>query len=116
MINTALIIYFTSFLVKCIIPLKQNKECCFTSQFFEIVMLICFGMSWPISVYKSFTSHSTKGKSVVFIFAVLMGYLSGIVGKLVSGQINYVLILYLINLCMVTLDLVLYYVNQKRET
>jgi len=85
------------------------------SQIFEIIMLACFGMSWPISVYKSFTSHSTKGKSVVFIIAIIVGYLSGIAGKLISGQINYVLILYLVNLCMVSLDLVLYYVNKKSE-
>lgn len=85
------------------------------SQIFEIIMLACFGMSWPISVYKSFTSHSTKGKSVVFIVAIIIGYLSGIAGKLMSGQINYVLILYIVNLCMVSLDLGLYYVNRKNE-
>ena len=38
-------------------------------QIFEIIMLLCFGMSWPISVYKSIRSKSTKGKSAVFIIA-----------------------------------------------
>ena len=42
-------------------------------QIFEIFMLLCFGMSWPISVYKSFRSKSTKGKSVVFIVAIILG-------------------------------------------
>ena len=82
---------------------------------FEIIMLACFGLSWPISVYKSLTSHSTKGKSVVFIIAIIIGYLSGIIGKILSHQITYVLVLYIINLLMVSIDLVLYFINRKRE-
>ena len=82
---------------------------------FEFVMLICFGMSWPISVYKSFTSKSTKGKSLVFILAIIVGYICGIMGKVLSGQINYVLGLYIFNLFVVSIDLVLYFVNKHRE-
>ncbi len=85
------------------------------TQIFEFIMLICFGMSWPISVYKSFTSKSTKGKSLVFILAIIVGYLCGIMGKVLSGQINYVLGLYIFNLFVVSIDLVLYFVNKHRE-
>jgi len=85
------------------------------SQIFETIMLICFGLSWPISVYKSLTSRSTKGKSVSFIIAIIIGYLSGIAGKLLNGQMNYVLILYVVNLIMVTIDLILYFINRKHE-
>ena len=81
----------------------------------ESVMLICFGISWPISVYKSFTSKSTKGKSVVFSFAIILGYLAGITGKIISKQINYVFVLYLINLLFVSLDCALFFINKKRE-
>lgn len=83
---------------------------------FEFIMLACFGLSWPISVYKSLTSHSTKGKSVVFICAIIIGYISGIIGKLLNGQRNYVLVLYIINLIMVSIDLILYFINRKQET
>lgn len=83
---------------------------------FEIVMLICFGLSWPISVYQSIKTKSTKGKSVFFIFAVIIGYVSGIIGKVVNGDVSYVLVLYCINLAVVTADLVIYYVNKKRES
>lgn len=82
---------------------------------FEFVMLICFGLSWPISVYKSIKTKSTKGKSVFFIFAVIVGYVSGIIGKIVNNSINYVLILYCFNLLVVTLDLSIYFVNKHRE-
>ena len=53
----------------------------------ELTMLICFGMSWPISVWKSYKSRSTKGKSPIFILAIIVGYIAGIVGKFVGGQI-----------------------------
>lgn len=84
-------------------------------QFFESVMLICFGISWPISVYKSATSHSTKGKSAVFILAILVGYIAGITGKVLSGNINYVLLIYVFNFFVVSVDFVLYFINRKRE-
>ena len=29
----------------------------------EIIMLICFGASWPISVAKSYKARTAKGKS-----------------------------------------------------
>ncbi len=82
------------------------------TQIFEFIMLICFGLSWPISVYKSATSHSTQGKSLVFIIAIIIGYLCGIVGKLISGHINYVTILYIFNLTVVCIDLVLFFINK----
>ncbi len=81
----------------------------------ESVMLICFGISWPVSVYKSWTSKSTKGKSLVFMLAIIVGYAAGIMGKILGGQINYVLALYLVNVTFVTVDLALYFVNKGRE-
>lgn len=82
---------------------------------FELIMLICFGLSWPLSVYKSYTSRSTKGKSLVFLIAILVGYVAGIAGKLVGGEINYVLILYGLNFCIVFTDLCLYFRNRRIE-
>ena len=84
-------------------------------QVFEGLMLICFGLSWPISVYKSFKSGSTKGKSVIFTVAILLGYISGILGKLVGGNINYVLYLYIFNFVVISIDFVLYFINRRRE-
>lgn len=84
-------------------------------EFLECVMLFCFGVSWPISVYKSFTSKSSGGKSVLFYIAILVGYAAGIGGKIIGGNINYTLILYFFNVTFVSLDLILYFVNKRRE-
>lgn len=84
-------------------------------EIFELIMLICFGLSWPISVYKSIKSKSTQGKSMVFIIAIIVGYISGIIGKIVGKQTTYVLIVYCFNLVMVSIDLVLFFINKRRE-
>ena len=81
----------------------------------ESVMLICFGISWPVSVYKSAVSKTTKGKSLVFMIAIIVGYLAGISGKIIGGNWNYVLVLYILNLLFVSTDLALYFVNRHRE-
>ena len=84
-------------------------------QIFEFIMLACFGLSWPISVYKSIKSKSTQGKSIVFIIAIIIGYISGIIGKIVNHQLTYVLIIYCFNLIVVSVDLVLSFINRKNE-
>jgi hypothetical protein len=81
----------------------------------ECTMLICFGLSWPISVYKSLKSRSTAGKSVAFTVAILIGYAAGIAGKFISGNVNYVLALYLLNFAVVSVDFALYFINRRRE-
>ena len=84
-------------------------------QIFEFIMLACFGLSWPISVYKSIKSKSTQGKSIVLIIAIIIGYISGIIGKIVNHQLTYVLIIYCFNLIVVSVDLVLFFINRKNE-
>ncbi len=81
----------------------------------ESIMLICFGISWPVSVYKSWKTKTTQGKSLIFMLAIIVGYLAGIGGKLLGGQFTYVLALYILNLAFVSVDLTLYFVNKHRE-
>lgn len=82
--------------------------------FFEMTMLLCFGMAWPTSIYKSIKSKSTKGKSVNFLFIILAGYLAGILHKLLYN-FDFVIILYVINFLMVLTDIILYYRNRRLE-
>lgn len=85
------------------------------TQILETIMLMCFGLSWPISVYKSITTHSTQGKSVIFMLAILVGYIAGILGKIISGNINYVLLIYIFNFLVVSVDLGIFFFNRRRE-
>jgi len=78
---------------------------------FEILMLILFGLSWPFSIYKSWKSKSTAGKSIIFLFVVLLGYCAGIIHKVLYSM-DFVIYLYIINCIMVGVDIMLYYRNR----
>ncbi|MDD2393647.1 MAG: hypothetical protein PHV88_06265 [Eubacteriales bacterium] len=82
---------------------------------FEAAMLICFGAAWPISVYKSWKSRKTGGKSVIFSFVIFVGYLSGITSKLLRDPSDPVIYLYFLNAVMVIADIALYFRNRKME-
>ena len=85
------------------------------SELLEAFMVISFGISWPISIMKSYTSRTAKGKSLVFLLFILFGYICGITSKIVSGKITYVFIFYVINLIVVSIDLCLYLRNRKLD-
>ena len=84
-------------------------------QLFEAFMMICFGISWPTSIVKSYRSRTAAGTSIVFQCLIFSGYVFGISAKLISGQITYVLILYIINLCMISVDICLYFRNKRLD-
>ena len=81
----------------------------------ETLMILCFGLSWPISIRKSWISRTAKGKSLFFTIAIIIGYIAGITGKITSGQFNYVLVLYFINLLFISVDFALYFRNKRLE-
>ena len=80
------------------------------NSFFEVVMLVCFGAAWPASIYKSYVARTTAGKSVVFLIVIEIGYLAGICFKL-TGTLDYVIALYILNAVMVLVDIALYWRN-----
>ena len=77
----------------------------------ETVMLVCFGFSWPLNVIKAYRAKTAKGTSLPFILLIITGYIAGISAKLISGQINYVLIAYILNLAIVSLNVIVYFRN-----
>jgi len=79
---------------------------------FEIVMLFCFGFAWPFSIYKSYKSKINTGKSVWFLFIVLLGYLAGIFHKIMYNP-DLVIILYITNSLMVFVDILIFYRNER---
>ena len=76
-------------------------------QIFEVLMLICFGISWPFNISKSWKSRTAKGKSLQFELCIVVGYLCGIAGKFVGGNVTYVVAIYVLDVTMVCIDIVL---------
>lgn len=81
---------------------------------FELIMLVCFGISWPFAALKSYRARSTKGKSLLFLIAIWIGYVSGILHKVLYSQ-DLVILVYIFNLTIVSLDLLLYVRNRRLE-
>ena len=89
---------------------------------FETIMIICFGLSWPLSVYKSWKSRTAKGKSLQFEIFIWIGYIFGIAKNfimLANGSNSWVFFLgwafYFFNFIMITIDMILYVRNTKLD-
>ncbi len=85
-------------------------------------MIFCFGLSWPISIRKSYISRTAKGKSLFFEIFLLIGYIFGIIRKSMelaggsSGFIFYLsFIFYIINFVAISIDVGLYFRNRKLD-
>ena len=85
------------------------------AEILETVMIVMFGVSWPLSIYRSYTSRSTKGKSIMFLFCILIGYFAGIASKLIAHNLNLAFWFYIPNVIMVSTDICLYFRNKKLE-
>ena len=81
-------------------------------QLLEALMIISFGISWPTNIVKSYKARTAKGKSLLFLIFVLIGYYFGIAAKIIGSNINYVLVFYIINSIMVKADIYLYFRNR----
>jgi len=80
----------------------------------EAVMFISFGVSWPVSLFKTLRTKKVTGKSPFFMVLIIIGYMSGITHKIIFSR-DILIVLYLINLSMVVADLCLYFRYHARE-
>ncbi len=81
------------------------------SEFFEGIMLICFGCSWPMSVFRNIKAKSAKNMSLGFIVLIIVGYIAGISAKVINRNYSFILFVYAFNLFIVSINLIVYFVN-----
>ena len=43
------------------------------AEIFEVVMIVSFGVSWPLNVIKAYKARTAKGKSLAFLLLILFG-------------------------------------------
>lgn len=85
-------------------------------QILEIAMIFAFGLSWPNNIITTLRNKSAKGKSLLFLILIDLGYVCGILGKILSDNIVwYVMFFYVLNFVMVSTDMVLYFYYKHRE-
>lgn len=88
---------------------------------FEALTIFCFGLSWPISIRKSYISRTAKGKSLFFEVFLLIGYAFGIMRKLIQvvdmGSTGFLFYLsfffYILNFIEISIDVALYFRNVR---
>ena len=80
---------------------------------FEMLMLICFGLSWPFSIEKTLRTKNVAGKSPLFMGIVIAGYACGILHKIFFAM-DWVIVLYIVNMLLVAVDCSLYFRYRKQ--
>lgn len=85
------------------------------AQILEATMLLCFGVSWPLSLVKNIRSKTAKATSVWFILLIILGYVAGIAAKLIAHATGYILVVYFLNLAVVSCNLAVWFVNHARD-
>jgi len=86
----------------------------------ELLMIVCFGVSWPINIRKAWKARTAKGSSVQFYFLILAGYLFGIAGKAIKlshgiATPGYVWFFYILNSVIVTAGILVWFRNRRLD-
>ena len=89
----------------------------------EMMMVVCFGISWPLNIVKAWKSRTAKGTSLFFYMFIWIGYVFAMTGKIVTIYNNapnpwyetvhwYVMFFYVLNVIMVTAGIGIYFRNK----
>ena len=55
------------------------------SQLCEFFMLFAFGFSWPFAIARTYRAKRVDGKSPMFMAIVLVGYVCGIMARMLDS-------------------------------
>ena len=82
---------------------------------FEVIMLVCFGLSWPLSILKTIRVKNPTGKSYLFMGLIIIGYVAGCLHKILYHW-DWVFYLYLLIGSLVVTDFILcvYYMRKRK--
>ncbi len=91
------------------------------ADFFEFMMVLCFGLSWPLNIRKAWVSRSTKSTSLPFYLLIWVGYICILISKIIKLHMGihtpgYVWFFYCLNTLMVTSGILIYFRNKKLES
>ena len=90
----------------------------FITDLLEALTIFCFGLSWPISIRKSYISRTAKGKSLFFEVFLLIGYMFGII-QTAGGSSGFIFFLsfffYVLNFVEISIDVALYFRNTRLD-
>ena len=94
------------------------------AELFEALMVISFGVSWPINIIRAYKGRTTKGTSIIFLGLVEFGYISSIIWKLLTGDMQaffagnmtkYGCFFYLLNAVMILIAIFVFFRNKALD-
>ncbi|NPD31172.1 hypothetical protein HLV37_04755 [Eggerthellaceae bacterium zg-1084] len=85
------------------------------AELLEALMLVSFGLSWPLNAWKGYKARTAAGSSWQFIALITFGYVAGIAAKLVSGSITWVLAVYVLNMAAILANWAVYVRNRRLD-
>ncbi len=93
-------------------------------ELFETLMVISFGVSWPMNIIKAYQGRTAKGTSLIFLCCIEFGYMCSIIWKIISGDMQalfsgditkYGCFFYLLNALMVLIAIIIFYRNKALD-
>lgn len=92
----------------------------------EMLMVVCFGISWPLNIVKAWRSRTAEGTSIMFYFFIWIGYAFAMIGKMALIYENapkpwyetvqwYVMLFYVLNILMISAGIIIYYRNKMLD-
>ena len=81
----------------------------------EALMLLSFGLSWPINALKAWKARTAQATSPAFLALITFGYVAGIAAKFVGGNVNWVLGVYVFNLVALMVNDLIYLRNRRLD-
>lgn len=89
----------------------------------EALMVICFGISWPLNIAKAWKARTAKSISLPFYSLIWTGYIFAMIGKFTLIASNapqpwyvtvrwYVMLSYVLNILMVSIGIAVYFRNR----
>ena len=87
------------------------------SQLCEFFMLFAFGFSWPFAIVRTYRAKRVDGKSPMFMAIVLVGYVFGIMARILDSDPSndWLIAVYLIDMTLVSTDLTLYFHYSRKN-
>lgn len=92
----------------------------------ETLMVVLFGLSWPLNIMKAWKSKTAKGTSLLFYSFIWFGYIFALIGKFALIHERqapwyetvhwYVMFFYILNILMVTVGILIYFRNSLLDS
>ena len=85
------------------------------SSIFEVLMLLCFAVSWPFNIRATLRAKTVRYKSIMFEVIIEIGYVFGMLNKVVNDMVDYVFLFYVLDFMLVLTDLSIYIFRRVTE-